>query len=123
MYGVTQGSAPGVQGVTANVSAQASGMGATGRAQSFTGMQGSLPQTPWWLLGIVGLYLAWALVIQHERIKESLQPANIAANLHNWIIITIAAVGGIVLGKVFFTKLAALGIPGAAQMAQVFGAA
>ena len=123
MY-TTNAQAPGVNGTTAAaINMQAGGMAVQGRAQTYSSLQGSLPQTPWWLLGIVGLYLIWALVIQHERIKESLQPANIAANLHNWVVITVAAVGGIVLGKVLFTKLAALGIPGAAQLAQVFGAA
>lgn len=84
--------------------------------------QGSGGMVGYTVIGIVILYALWALLIQHERVKETLQPANVAANLHNFIVVGVQALIFIVVGKVALTKLTALGIPGAAQVAQVFQA-
>lgn len=82
----------------------------------------SIGRAPYMLVGLLVLYGIWAFLIQHNKVKETLQPANVAANLHNFIVVGIQAVIFIVLAKIAFTKATAMGIPGAATLAQVFSA-
>ena len=85
--------------------------------------QGSVGKIPYVLLGIVVIYFLWAYISQHERIRESLQVSNIAANIHNIVTVTIMAVIGLVTAKLLFTKLAAWDVPGAAWVGQIVAAA
>jgi len=85
--------------------------------------EGSAGKAPYVLLGLVAIYVVWAWISQNERITESLRPANIAANLHNILMITMIAVIGLVSAKVLFTKLTALGVPGADWIGQIVAAA
>lgn len=98
----------------------AAGSGAA-RSSQYSGIQnGSISWAPWVLLVMVGLWLVWAVIIQHERIRESFQPANIAANIHNFISVGIMASIFLVSAKIATTKAAALGLPGAGAVAHFF---
>jgi len=70
----------------------------------------------WWGLLLV-LYLGWDYLQNNSKLGEGLEPSNIRANVHNIIIITLAAVIGINGLNVLFTKLAALKIPGVSKAA------
>ena len=58
--------------------------------------------TPWVAVAFVALYLLWAVVEQHQRLKSQVQPKNIAVNLRN-----LAAIGVMV---VLFYALARVGL-------------
>jgi len=64
----------------------------------------------WWVMLLV-LYLTWDVLQNHTKLGEALAPSNVRANVHNIIIITLAAVVGLNGLNVLFTKLAALKIP------------
>jgi hypothetical protein len=64
----------------------------------------------WWVMLLV-LYLTWDVLQNHTKLGETLAPSNVRANVHNIIIITLAAVVGLNGLNVLFTKLAALKIP------------
>lgn len=83
----------------------------------------SLAVTPWLLVAFFALYIIWAAIEQHERIRESVEPSNIAFNLRNLAIIGLTATLGIVILKVVFTKLVAWGVPGSAAINQIVAAA
>jgi hypothetical protein len=114
---------PGGQGSVAANLAAGNGVARSSQVYEEAGKEGSIGKTPYVLLGLAVLYLAWAWIAQSERIRESLSPANIAANVHNILTVTIMAIIGIVGLKVATTKLAALDIPGAAWLAQIVAAA
>lgn len=86
--------------------------------------------TIWFWVATFVVFILWGWW-QHrnEKIRKELEPSNITANLHNIAIVTFAAVIGIVGGKVFFTKLAAIfgRIPVVGRilgyLAKLFGAA
>lgn len=128
MLGVTSnlGAQVGIPGGQGSVAAQvAAGNGVNRAAQTYGNEadQGSAGKAPYVLLALVGIYVLWAWIAQNERIRESLNPSNIAANLHNIISITLIAVIGLVSLKVLTTKLAAMGVPGASYVAQIVAAA
>ena len=83
----------------------------------------SLALTPWFLVTLIVIYLVWAAVEQHQRIKESIAPSNIALNVRNILAISFTAIVGIVWLKILFTKLTAWGVPGAAAVARIVAAA
>ncbi len=83
----------------------------------------SLALTPWFLVTLIIVYLVWAAVEQHERIKESVSPSNIALNVRNILAISFTAIIGIVWLKILFTKLTAWGVPGAAAITRIVAAA
>jgi hypothetical protein len=90
---------------------------------SDTGTPDSLSKAPYLLVGVIALYLVWAIAIQHERIREQLSPANVAVNLHNLIVVGLTAMVFLLVGKIVTAKATILGIPGAAWVAQLFQAA
>jgi hypothetical protein len=64
----------------------------------------------WWVTLLL-VYIGWDFFQNNERIRNSLEPANIRANIHNLIVIGLGAVIFINGGNVLFTKLAAMRIP------------
>jgi len=62
-------------------------------------------------VGLLVVYLAYDW-LQNEKLKNTLEPANIRANAHNLILVTLAAVIGINGMNVLLTKLTAMRIPG-----------
>lgn len=119
-----------VPGGTGNVTADLAAGLPSAQASQVIGTandQGSVGAAPYVFVGIIGLYLAWAILARHERISESLRPANVAVNFHNVLNVTVMAIIGIVGGKVLFTKLTAFDIPvvskAAAYVGQIWAAA
>ena len=93
------------------------------RSAQYSGINsGSIAWAPWVLLVIVGLWVFWAVAIQHERIRESFQPANVAANLHNLVSVGIMASIFIVTAKIATMKATALHLPFAGAVAHFFAA-
>lgn len=108
----------------ANAAAQISAGTSNARAaQSYAANQTQSSQgLPYVLLGLAAVYVIWAVVIQHERLRESLQPSNVAANFHNFVSIGLMASIFLVSAKLTFTKLTAWGVPGAALLGKFFAA-
>jgi hypothetical protein len=69
------------------------------------------PGSIWWLMVIFVIYLFWDWYQNREGIRASLSPANIRANIHNLVVITLASVIGFNLFTVILTKLAGWRIP------------
>lgn len=105
----------------AGVGSIVGGNSATRQAQS-SGSD-SLALTPWLLVTFIALYLVWAALEQHQRIKEAVSPSNIAINARNILFVGFTAIVGIVWLKIAMTKLTAWGVPGAAAVAKVVAAA
>jgi len=63
-----------------------------------------------WLFGVVFLYFIWGW-LQGRKLQGEIKPANIGANLHNIVVVTLSAVIGINLMNVFFTKISSMNIP------------
>jgi hypothetical protein len=61
--------------------------------------------TPWALVGLLVVYLAWALLEQHQRIKSQVRPSNVAMNLRNLVAIILPVILGIALLKIALAKL------------------
>ena len=113
---------PGGQGsVAANLAAGTSAIRSS-QYQQQANSQGSLGKAPYVFIGLVALYLVWAIIVNHQRIQESLRPANIAVNVHNFVNVGLMALLFIVSGKILFTKATAWGIPGAGWLGQIFAA-
>ncbi len=70
----------------------------------------------WWVI-LAGLYLVWDIIQNKSKLGDSIDPANIRANLHNIIVIGIGAVVFINGFNVLCTKLAAMKIPGISRLA------
>ena len=62
---------------------------------------------------IIVLYLVWALVQQHQKVKDQIQPKNIAMNFHNLFAVAIQVVVALGLIKLLLVLLNKFGIPGA----------
>jgi hypothetical protein len=78
---------------------RASGSGATAQEDTHDSV------TPWALVGLLVLYLGWALLEQHQRIKSQVRPSNVAMNLRNLIAIILPVILGIALLKIGLAKL------------------
>ena len=65
------------------------------------------------LVTIAIVYLIWAAVQQHERVRESLAPANIAVNFHNLLITFMTVWLSFKLVQILLAKLALWKVPGA----------
>lgn len=106
-----------------DATAVASGSNASAKYQGSASVNGAVTAIPWVVVTFVVLYLVWAVVEQHERIQNAVEPSNVAINVRNLIFVAFTAILGIVLIKVAFTKLTAWGVPGAAEVLQVVAAA
>lgn len=112
-----------VQGATTSaIAAQTAGGSFNAKAQGAANVGGGLNFAPHVLLAIIAIWVGWSVLIQHDKIWERLKPANVMPNANNWFTVGFMALSFIVVGKIFFTKLTAWGVPGAATVAQVFAA-
>lgn len=59
------------------------------------------------------LYLIWALVQQHEKVKDQIQPKNLAFNFHNLFAIFLNVVVALGLFKLLLALANKFQIPGA----------
>lgn len=82
--------------------------GALQTVPSLGNVQTPLVAVPVVALVLLGLYLAWALLHQHEKINAQIEPKNIAANLHNLALIALSAIVALVLAKLATVKFAAM---------------
>ena len=73
------------------------------------------------LLGFVALYIIWALVAKHERVRKALEPANLEINLYNLFVIWFVVILTVPFSKVLVTKMVGWGIPGAKWLLGVVG--
>lgn len=80
--------------------------------------QDSLAWTPWILVTLLGLYVVWALVERHQKVRGLIQPKNLALNLRNLVAILIPVVLGLSLIRIFLVKLNVWvsGIPGVSNL-------
>lgn len=61
--------------------------------------------TPWVLVGLLGLYLLWAVIERHQRVRDQVQPRNLAVNLRNLAAIILPVILGIALLRILLVKL------------------
>jgi uncharacterized protein YacL len=101
----------------------AGGNVASANYQGSASVNGAVNAIPWVIVSFVVLYLVWAMVEQHERVRNAIEPSNVAINVRNLAFVAFTAILGIVILKVAFTKLTAWNVPGAAQVLQVIAAA
>lgn len=94
-----------------NTNTNISANGDAGISNTQKNTDGNSQVSVWWVFMLAAMYFIWGY-LQHKTLKEDLSPQNIGANLHNMLVITFAAAIGINILNVFFTKLAALNIPG-----------
>jgi hypothetical protein len=57
------------------------------------------------LLVIAILYLAYAWLQGHERVREAIRPANVRVNVHNLLVIFVAVLITVPLAKVALAKM------------------
>ena len=81
-----------------------------------------LDQIPWVLIGLVALYLAWAVIQQHEKVQSQIEPKNLAVNLHNLFAIALPVIVFLLLLKVAAAKWAAAKLPGSEAISAIVGA-
>lgn len=68
------------------------------------------------------VYAVWAFVAMHQRVRESVQPRNIAINVYNLVLITLTVVLGLALTKIALAKMALLHVPGAQAVLDIVDA-
>ncbi|MDG6999620.1 MAG: hypothetical protein JRN15_10945 [Nitrososphaerota archaeon] len=81
-----------------------------------------IDQIPWIVVGLVVLYLAWAIVQQHEKVQSQIEPKNLAVNLHNLVAIALPVIVFLLLLKVAAAKWAAAKLPGSEALSAIVGA-
>jgi glucan phosphoethanolaminetransferase (alkaline phosphatase superfamily) len=59
----------------------------------------------WWLV-LAGLYVLWAYLHEHERVREAVKPENIKVNLHNLFVIVLSVLVAMPLLKIATAKFA-----------------
>jgi|SRR5215472_3954643 len=60
--------------------------------------------TPWVLLAFVALWITWALLERHQKIRDQVQPKNVAINLRNLAAIVLPVILGLALLRVALVK-------------------
>jgi hypothetical protein len=93
--------------------------GAAQRSRSSNEAQGVY--LPWVYAGLVVLYLVYAVIEQHEKLKSAIEPKNIGINLRNIAVILVPVILGINLLKILSVKLVAWGVPGAKYFVAIVG--
>lgn len=122
MYGSRNASAsPTSGGAFANITQMVTNTGGMKQAQQ-SALNGPSAATPWVIVGLVALYLFWALLQQHERIRSQIEPKNIALNLHNLFAIALPVAVAFLLAKVAAVKYAAFKLPGGKAVSEIAGA-
>jgi thiosulfate reductase cytochrome b subunit len=62
---------------------------------------------PFFLVVLVLLYVSYALLEQHERLRSALKPENIAVNLRNIVVMLLTVILGINVLKIAAAKCVA----------------
>lgn len=84
---------------------------------------GALAVVPWVLVSLVALYVVWAVVEQHQRVKNQIEPKNIGINLRNLAVIMVPVILGLNLFKIVAVKYKAWGLPGGDVLVTLAGGA
>jgi hypothetical protein len=71
--------------------------------------------------GAIVLYLVYAVLERHERLRDAVKGQNVLINLRNIAVILTTVVVGINLLKVLAAKLVAWKVPGAVHFAHIVG--
>lgn len=79
--------------------------------------------TLWAIVGLIVAYVLWAVIEQHQKVKDAVKPTNIAFNLRNMFMILFTVILGQNILKVLLVKLAAWKVPFAKTMLHVVGGA
>lgn len=87
--------------------------GAAGTNASGSRMTGSAFPSAIAFAVLVGIYLLWALLQQHEKFRDQVQPKNIAFNFHNLFGIFLNVVVALGLVKLLLAVANKFMIPGA----------
>lgn len=95
---------------------------ASSRTGQLLGFGAAPAAIPWVLVGLVVLYLAWAIVQQHEHVRAQIEPHNVAMNFHNLWAIALPVIVVILLLKVMAAKWVAAGFFGGEAISSVVGA-
>jgi hypothetical protein len=115
--GAVQASAPSSVGAIGGIT-NSSAASRTGQLLGFSAAPAAIP---WVLVGLVVLYLAWAIVQQHETVRAQVEPHNVALNFHNLWAVALPVIIFILLLKVFAAKWAAAGFWGADAISSIVG--
>ena len=67
--------------------------------------QGAHDWTPWILVTLLLLYVVWALIERHQRVRSLIQPKNLAINLRNLAAIILPVILGLALLRILLVKL------------------
>jgi len=67
----------------------------------------------------VALYLVMVVIQQHQKLKGTIQPKNIAYNLHNGLAIVLQVIVWFGLLKLLLAKLVSIKFPGATTLANI----
>lgn len=67
--------------------------------------QSAKDYTPWILVSLLLLYIAWALIERHQRVRSLIQPKNLAVNLRNLLAIILPVILGLALLRILLVKL------------------
>lgn len=117
------GTSPGVNStIAASISQQTAGGSFNANAMNAATVGVSFQGATWVLIGLLGVWFLWSLVIHHTRMREDLAPANVATNIHNWFVVGLTAATFLVVMKIAWTKLASYNLPGADWVASFFAA-
>jgi hypothetical protein len=65
---------------------------------------------------IIVLYLVWALVQQHQKVKDQIQPKNIALNFHNLFAVALQVIVALGLIKLLLVLAGKFNIPGTTEV-------
>src|SRR5579883_3516835 len=71
----------------------------------------------WAFAALIVLYVVWALVQQHQRLREQIQPKNIALNFHNLFAVALQVVVALGLIKLVLALANKFRLPGAQPVA------
>src|SRR5512146_2077173 len=93
------------------LSATIGGNQAAMQDQASMGAQDSTSSLPWVVIALVIAYAVYAVVLQHQRVRGAINPANVAANVHNFIVVGLGASIFIVAMKILWTKATAWNVP------------
>lgn len=91
-------------------------------SSSRTGGAAPHPSAIYTLLGLIAVFFAWGILqYHHHRIRETIRPSNIAANLHNLLIFMVMLILSANVLKIAAAKYAARNLPGGATVASLLG--
>lgn len=93
----------------------------SGQQSSLSAHEDAATKTPIVLAAVTALYILWAVIERHNKVQDTVKPANAAVNLRFIALVTLAAIVGRNLLVVLFTKLVVWKVPGARVMLHLLG--